>query len=498
MRNIWRGKPGVIRIIFVVVVPAAITLLLYIARLNDVSLIQGLLAFALLLIPWRAYLHWQRSSDNAIPVFAMLSFMYWLYYGVPLFLDEQIVSTIYEPIGHDLTDAGISKALIMALTGVCFLWLGMNARIVQSFVPAIPKLSLELTHRNMRYVRAVLIVGSLLSLSDLPLLFIGEGSRQLFTIVVSVVPLLAFALLFREVIRGESDLVDRVLVVGFLAVRFITGLSSGWLGVFASIVLICGAIYVVERRRLPRAALVTVVLFTVFFQVGKEDFRKTYWRQDDPGQGGRVERVAFWIQASFEKWEQTITDSSGESFRRALNPSVSRVSLLNQTANVIEQTPSVIPYQNGQLYSYLIVTWIPRFVWPEKPSVNDSNRYYQVAYGLTAEDQLGNVSIAVGFLAEAFINFGWIGVILVMFLVGVFFDFYQRSFLGKNSGVLMTGIGLIMLPQFMAIESQMAQYVGGILQQVIVTLIVMLPVVQIGASRRSLKLIPSREPLHLQ
>jgi hypothetical protein len=321
---------------------------------------------------------------------------------------------------------------------------------------------------------------------------LGEGSRQLITIVVSVVPLLAFALLFRQVIRGQADLIDRLLITGFLAVRFVTGLSSGWLGVFASIVLICGAIYLAERRRLPRVVLVTVVLFTVFFQVGKEDFRKTYWRSDDSGQGGRVERVAFWIQASFEKWEEAINDSSGESFRRALNSSVSRVSLLNQTANVIEQTPSVVPYQNGQLYSYLFVTWIPRFVWPDKPSVNDSNRYYQVAYGLTAEDQLGTVSIAVGLLAEAFINFGWIGVVAIMFVVGVFFDFYQRIFLGKDSGVLMIAIGLIMLPQFLAIESQMAQYLGGILQQVLVTLVVMLPVVQIGSPRRSLKLIPSK------
>jgi hypothetical protein len=492
MLNLWPSRPGVVRIISEVVLPAALTLVLYLGRLNDVSFIQGFLAFALLLISWRAYLRWQRSGDYAIPIFAMLSFMYWLYYAVPLFLEEPIVSTIYEPIGHDLTETAISKALIMALTGVCFLWLGMNSRIVQSFVPTNPKLSFELNNSTTRYVRAVLIVGSLLSLSDIPLFLLGEGSRQLISIVVSVVPLLAFALLFRQVIRGQADLIDRILVVGFLAVRFITGLSSGWLGVFASIVLICGAIYLAERRRLPRLVLVTVVLFTVFFQLGKEDFRKTYWQSDDPGQGGRVERVAFWIQASFEKWEEAINDSSGESLRRALNPSISRISLLNQTANVIEQTPSVVPYQNGQLYSYLIVTWIPRFVWPDKPSVNDSNRYYQVAYGLTAEDQLGTVSIAVGLLAEAFINFGWIGVVAIMFVVGVFFDFYQRIFLGKDSGVLMTAIGLIMLPQFLAIESQMAQYLGGILQQVLVTLVVMLPVVQIGSARRSLKLIPSK------
>jgi hypothetical protein len=227
-------------------------------------------------------------------------------------------------------------------------------------------------------------------------------------------------------------------------------------------------------------------LFTLFFQVGKDEFRKTYW---DSGQGmqqeqgNRLERVTFWTQNSFDKWNEALSDSSGEAFRRALNPSVSRVSLLNQSANVVELTPSIVPYQYGWLYSYMAITWIPRFVWPDKPSVSEANQYYQVAYGLTSEDDLGKVSISVGLLTEGFINFGWAGVVGIMFLAGIFFDFYQKTFLAKSSGALMTGIGVILLPQFLAVESQMAQYVGGIMQQVVVTLIVMLPIIRIQGLR---------------
>ena len=93
------------------------------------------------------------------------------------------------------------------------------------------------------------------------------------------------------------------------------------------------------------------------------------------------------------------------------------------------------------------------------------------------------MSISVGILAEGLINFGWAGVVGVMFLAGIFFDFYQRTFLTKTSGALMTGIGVILLPQFISVESQMAQYVGGIVQQVVVTLIVMLPIIRIQGPR---------------
>jgi hypothetical protein len=280
---------------------------------------------------------------------------------------------------------------------------------------------------------------------------------------------------------------DKILVFGFLILRLVGGLSSGWLGVSASILVICGAIYLMEKHRIPRWALVFVVLFTLFFQVGKDEFRKTYWQDTGQNgqmeQSGRAERVAFWAENSFTKWNEALSDSSGESFRRALNPSVSRISLLNQSANVVELTPAVVPYQYGWLYSYMAITWIPRFIWPDKPSMSEANQYYQIAYGLSTEEDLAKVSISVGLLTEGFMNFGWAGVVGVMFLAGIFFDFYQKTFLAKTSGALMTGIGVILLPQFLAVESQMAQYLGGIVQEVVVTLIVMLPIIRIRGLR---------------
>jgi hypothetical protein len=468
--------------------PLVVTMLLYLVRLNDVTPVQLFLAFVLLLLPWHEYRQWRRGGNKpALPVFALLAAMYWLYYAVPLFLEDHIFPTISEPVGHELQSETITLALLMALIGVCALWLGMTLGIAKLMVPR-ARLSLELTNPKLNYVRAVLILGTLLGLSDSPAQLAGEGGRQLVSIMISIVPILAFAILFRNFIRGESTRTDKVLVFGFLLVRLVGGLSTGWLAVSASILVICGAIYLMEMRRIPRWALVFVVLFTLFFQVGKDDFRREYWQDSrqgsQPEQGGRAERVAFWAQNSFDKWNEALSDSSGDSFRRALNPSVSRISLLNQSANVIEQTPSVVPYQYGWLYSYMAITWIPRFAWPDKPSMSEANQYYQVAYGLTAEEDINKVAISVGLLTEGFINFGWAGVVGIMFLAGIFFDFYQRTFLASTSGALMTAIGVILIPQFLSVESQMAQYLGGIVQQVVVTLIVMLPILSIRDSRR--------------
>lgn len=468
-------------------VPLVGTLLLYLVRLNAVSPTQFLIAVALLFLPWQDYRKWRRGSRSSLPIFAMLAFMYWLYYAIPLFLEDHVFSTISEPVGHELTSDSITLALFMVLLGVCSLWVGMRIGIARFMVPR-AQLSMELTKPKLNYVRIVLVVGSLLSLTDTPLQLAGAGGRQLVGIMVTVIPILAFAILFRNYIRGQSSVLDKILILGFLIVRLVAGLSSGWLGVSASILVICGAVYLMELRRIPRAAAIIVVLFTLFFQFGKEEFRQTYWQGGDQvteevEQGGRVERVSFWIQSSLTKWDESLSDPTGNAFRRAIGPSVSRFSLLNQSANVIDLTPSVVPYQYGRLYSYMAITWIPRFVWPDKPSMSEANQYYQVAYGLSSEEDLSRVSISVGLLTEGFMNFGWAGVVGIMLLAGIFFDFYQKTFLSNTSGALMTAIGVILLPQFLSVESQMAQYVGGIVQEVAVTLIVMLPIIRIQGLR---------------
>jgi hypothetical protein len=120
--------------------------------------------------------------------------------------------------------------------------------------------------------------------------------------------------------------------------------------------------------------------------------------------------------------------------------------------------------------------------------VNDANQFYQVAYGMSTEEELNKVSIGVGVMTEAYISFGWYGVVGIMFLIGIFYDVYRRVLFSHNSGLLMVGVGLALLPQMITIESQMAAYLGGIVQQVIFTLLVFSPVIRWRSPQSTLDL----------
>jgi hypothetical protein len=76
----------------------------------------------------------------------------------------------------------------------------------------------------------------------------------------------------------------------------------------------------------------------------------------------------------------------------------------------------------------------------------------------------------------------------IMFLLGIFCDFYQNAFLGRSAGMLMNGIGIVLLPQMMGVESQLAVYLGGFVQQVSFTLLLLLPVISWIPRERALSL----------
>jgi hypothetical protein len=146
-------------------------------------------------------------------------------------------------------------------------------------------------------------------------------------------------------------------------------------------------------------------------------------------------------------------------------PTASRSSLLTFTALVLDKTPEAVPYQHGALYPLLIENLIPRILWPGKPTANQSNQFFQVEYGVTAKEDLPNVSMACGFEAEGYMNFGWLGTIIVGLLVGIAFAYYECAFFSTNSSLAATAVGLVLLvPGFLTIEWQLVTYLGNIVQ----------------------------------
>jgi hypothetical protein len=68
--------------------------------------------------------------------------------------------------------------------------------------------------------------------------------------------------------------------------------------------------------------------------------------------------------------------------------------------------------------------------------------------------------------------------VAIMFLLGIVLSFYLKLFFGPSSGLVLSSLGIVLLPQILSIESQMAVYLGGIFQQVLFSLLILFPALQ--------------------
>jgi hypothetical protein len=456
--------------------PTLVTSLLWVLSVrDDISPLQVASALVLGSIVWVSYCDWRREKiQSAIPMFGMLAFAYWAFFALPLFLlDPHKVQFGIRP--HHVSDHAIDDTMLMVLLGISCLWLGMRSRIGRRLAPGKVLDIRPSSHAKWRYLQVLLAAGIVLAFMPSSANYaLGEGGRQVIMLLLNVAPLVAFILVLRRVLAGKPERGDKALVIVFLMARVIAGTSSGWLGATATLGVICAAVFAQQRRKVPGWIGLLIVGYIVLLQPSKEAFRKSFWYGGE--QATTSDRLAFWLSESTHKWQEALTDDSGGAWKELAGHTLARASLLGQSANVLEMTPSIVPYQHGRLYSYMLVTLVPRFLWPEKPSASEANQFYQVAYGLTSPRGLDRVSIAIGTLTESYISFGWLGVPLIMIPLGIFFDFFQSTFLFDESGYLFNAIGLALIPNFLTIEAQLAQYLGGILQTILLVFIVMMPV----------------------
>lgn len=464
-----------------------LTSFLWYSSSYDVTLAQTGAAFLLGWLPWASYRNWYRGERKGIPLFALLAGMYWLAYVVPLFWASHEIALVSGR--RPLSESAITDSLYLAVAGVVALGAGIKLAAHFRWVPAV-RVDVSGSPKQWQYLRIIFIFGMLVRVF-VPITEWGQGGRQFLSNFESMVPAVSFAIFLRYYLRQKISDLDKVLMLCFVLLALVVGISSGWLGSFVGLGIVGMIVYTYERRTLPLSAALIVLPIILFFQPAKSAFREHYWRGDSTD--GYSMRVAFWVKNSWNIWSDAITDQSSQKGKLLADATLSRLSLLQQTANVMEITPDKVPYQYGHLYSYVGVTFIPRFFWPDKPSVNDANHWYQVSYGLTSPRGLSSVSIAVGTLAESYINFGWLGPVLVMFPLGIFLGFLQRIMLHTESGLLLSSVGAVLVPQFLAVESQMAEYVAGLAQQVFVVLLALMPVLK---SRARGKAAPPRMFAH--
>lgn len=109
-------------------------------------------------------------------------------------------------------------------------------------------------------------------------------------------------------------------------------------------------------------------------------------------------------------------DSSiGERFTGGLEYFTDRITLKSSVEQIIARTGKDVGFQNGRTIEPLLYAFIPRFIWPDKPSSSMAGQVFNQEFKISASK---NTYISTSQVGELYWNFGWTGLVVGMMMIG--------------------------------------------------------------------------------
>ncbi len=219
----------------------------------------------------------------------------------------------------------------------------------------------------------------------------------------------------------------------------IGGFFSNFKDVFfyALIGLAASNVRLKARVILPGALLAVVLLFLgIVWTAIKGEYRAFV------NEGTRQQVVLVDYSARVAELGRLATGVDAHGLAKGADGLVRRLMYFNFFGVVLNRVPNVLPYADGRLWGDAVLRFLmPRLLFPNKSAVNDStltNRYT----GLGVATARQGVSISIGYMAEAYIDFGPILMFVPIAMLGLFLGYFYRWLIVRPGAEAVLGAAL--------------------------------------------------------
>jgi hypothetical protein len=441
--------------------------MLYLIGTQPVSALNIFLSMTMMGQGLWEYYKWKSSQDRNFPLMMVITLIYWSGSGLVLFFHNREFGDALRGT-YLLNEESITLALVYFNLGLMAMRYGYHRghrarKETESRFTSINQIAL------IKWAWWVGIITSFWPIIPIHNILQTLGLLQLDRLISSKFPIVAVAILFVFWLRGRLTNAQKVGVVVLTGLVVIKGLSTGWLAAAAMPGFVWILVWLRERRELPIFQIACLMPILLFLLLGRGTVRGLFWYGTTGTDMLKVPSV--WVEESSNNLMR-LTHIGGRALIEQIIPMLRRGNYVHEFAHLIEQTPSVIPYQYGNTYSFLFVSMIPRFLWANKPMADKANWFYQVSYGRTHERDLGRVSMYPGQIAEAYMNFGVFGVIIfcgiIGYLVGVFVKYF-----GSSTSDFHFFVGVPFILGCMFVQTGAAKFFGVLLWEVLVVYMVL-------------------------
>ena len=380
----------------------------------------------------------ENKIKNQIPFFPLIIFYLFICYGFSFELINESLLTMEK---DDLT-----KTLLIINLAIVFFNIGYF-----SFRNIFKYKLVEFEFKNDNYLIILSLFFFVIIVLNAFINFIPNNLNQIIIPITSM----CCSILFYKIIYDNRKR-NLFLLLPIVILIFFEILKSSYVYP-AMLSLQYIVIYFIIKKKIPIIKIFLIFLIFFFLHSFKGEYRKEVNLNKNYSDVSKRIKVFgnLHLNKIYTLQENELTKkgkTSDNSWRIAHS-----FSSLYTLAN---KTPEEIGYLNGETYSILIAKLIPRIFWANKPNDDLANRIGR-KYGVLNEKDYGT-SWNLPIINEAYINFGYSGVIFIMVILGLLVRSFTNFFSNKSFKSLESHIGIYVCCSTFFWESHLSITYGGI------------------------------------
>ena len=232
-----------------------------------------------------------------------------------------------------------------------------------------------------------------------------------------------------------------------------------------------------RNLRIGLGAVVTVFAVLVMAAFWQERVKATWRDMLDTGvvSGSPLERVQVFtrvVKTAAEQWDapsQSTQLLPGESFAQ-------RAAGIYYFTHVLDRVPSVTAHENGALALRAFVHTVkPRILFPEKPILPSSSWLIRKYTGQRAAAEESNTSIGMSYMAEFYIDFGPVGMLIALVLGGALVGMCYAGvqLVSPSCAFARAAVIPLFLDPFASFEGETTYLLGGLMNRWLVFMVLM-------------------------
>ena len=301
----------------------------------------------------------------------------------------------------------------------------------------------------------------------------GQGISPVFSALQQFIPLFLFAwsMVWQTFWAGhEPRLRNWPLLAVFISMTLVLiYLTVGGKELTITLLAFPALAYCSVRRAFPWKTVFVLLLVSIFLIFPIYNTFRFQNRHLDTS-----ERLDMTLQQA-QRWDaETYFDRSAEAFLR-------RMGVITSVSAIIRDTGRFVDFQYGRtLILAPIGFFIPRILWPEKPSIV-IGREFGVTFQLVGPSD-DETSVAVSAIGELYWNFHIPGVLIGMFILGAGYRWYYLKYgMGTAFDPVRKSIYLALLSCALHAEGNVAAVVSGFIKSLFIFSALLFVLRRIGA-----------------